>query len=365
MELNNKNKLWAIQDNCLYLADTTNTQKLLENVIYTVEQNPKTGELYLKKGLEKTFNFDFKIYALEKDFITRVLSTYNTTTGNLGVLMNGLKGTGKTITSELIANGLNLPIILVNKAYQNLNSFIIDIPQDVCILIDEFEKIYTSSGYNDMSQEDDTKFKTDSSLLSLMDGTYKNEFRKVFLLTTNKMWLNENMLNRPSRIRYIKQFGDLNHDQIMEILDDILINKEFTESVISFLKPLEIITVDIVKAVINEVNMYNEPADIACKYLNVQQKKDAYHLYEIDDKGDNIKVLTAEIYSYAQVKSFRLGHQIYIPSLDEYIRIKNIDKKTDIITFNYTAYNEKDEEIVKEILGKFVKEDKVHQSFVF
>lgn len=42
-----------------------------------------------------SFVFPYKIYGLQTDFINHVIKTYENTTGNLGVLMNGIKGTGK------------------------------------------------------------------------------------------------------------------------------------------------------------------------------------------------------------------------------------------------------------------------------
>lgn len=271
----------------------------------------------------------------------------------------------KTVTSEVIANELNLPILLVNKAFQKLNSFLIDIPQDVCVLIDEYEKIFASSDHDD--NEEGGGFRSNSSLLSLMDGTLKTEFRKMFILTTNKMWLNDNMLNRPSRIRYIKQFSDLNNTQIMEIINDILINKDFTDSIIDFLKPLKIITVDIVKAVVNEVNMYNKPADISCKYLNVEQKDDAFNLYEIDAAGNSIKLLNEMNCSYNNVMNHKVGNAIHVAEFDDYIRIKDIDRKTGILTCTYTKFDPKDEDadgVITTIHCKFIQDKKVHQSFI-
>lgn len=92
------NKLWVLQANTLYLTDLSNvTKEKLDNVIYTIEEDPLTKELYLKKAIEDKFTFNFKVYGLETDFIDTVLHTYKNTTGNLGILSNGLKGTGELI----------------------------------------------------------------------------------------------------------------------------------------------------------------------------------------------------------------------------------------------------------------------------
>ena len=44
------------------------------------------------------------------------------------------------------------------------------------------------------------------SVLSFMDGVRNSQYRKIFLLTTNELEINNNLLGRPSRIRYVRSF---------------------------------------------------------------------------------------------------------------------------------------------------------------
>ena len=60
--------------------------------IYEVKLS-MTG-FYLSK-IAESFTFDYKLYGLNQKFIDYVLKTYENTTGNLGVLLDGIKGTGK------------------------------------------------------------------------------------------------------------------------------------------------------------------------------------------------------------------------------------------------------------------------------
>lgn len=85
-------KVWSQQANCLFLADISGTREKLDKKVYTIEATP-LGILYLKEMFD-SFLFDFKIYGLQITFIKRVLKTYKDTKGNLGVLLNGVKGTG-------------------------------------------------------------------------------------------------------------------------------------------------------------------------------------------------------------------------------------------------------------------------------
>ena len=49
--------------------------------------------------------------------------------------------------------------------------------------------------------EYEKEFKSSSDVLSFMDGTYNSIYRKVFLLTTNELNVDPNLLGRPSRIK--------------------------------------------------------------------------------------------------------------------------------------------------------------------
>lgn len=271
-----KTKVWQQVGDNFFLRDNSSQIGGLKQGVYNLQITP-IGELYLQR-LSDGFVFDFKIYGMETEFIKKVLKTYQNTKGNLGVLFNGIKGTGKTITAEIIANELKLPVIVLGFSRQGLNEFLTSIYQDIVIFVDEYEKVF-KGGVSDEDYDYD-QAKGDSTLLSIMDGVYKTEFRKVFLLTTNKVWVNENMIARPSRIRYLKEFKDLNAEQIDEIIEDCLVDKKFKKDLVGFLKPLKIITVDIVKCIISEINIFNEPPVVCCKDFNLSLSDDTYTIYK-------------------------------------------------------------------------------------
>lgn len=146
--------------------------------------DPDRREIYLEEFADE-FHFDFKIYGMESKLIEHVMRTFENTTSNLGMLFNGIKGTGKTITAKIIANRTNLPVILINAPYPGLAEFIAKIACPCVLFFDEFEKNF------------DTNRKEDVDLLSIMDGVFNSPHRRVFILTTNKLYVNEN-LYRPS-----------------------------------------------------------------------------------------------------------------------------------------------------------------------
>lgn len=183
--------------------------------------------------------FPHKIYGLQREFIDHVTKTFRSTEGNLGIL---LTGTGKTVTAKELANQLNLPVIIVKDMDDNNQSmieFLSDIDGDCILFLDEFEKNFDEE---------------DSTILQIMDGVYNS--RKVFLLTTNTLQVNENMIGRPSRIRYVKEFGNLDLGTVNEYLDDELKIPEARQNLLSFIDSLAISTIDILKAITSEVNIH-------------------------------------------------------------------------------------------------------------
>lgn len=81
----------------------------------------------------------------------------------------------------------------------------------------------------------------------------KKRYINITWLTTNAMTINENMVGRPSRIRYVKEFGNLDLKVVNEYLDDAL---QVPEARQDLLDSLTISTIDILKTIVNEVNIH-------------------------------------------------------------------------------------------------------------
>lgn len=210
--------------------------------IYGINFNPMAGW-----SLERTgdkFIFDYKVYGLQNRFVQHVLKTFRNTKGNLGILLNGVKGTGKSVTAKVLANEFNLPIVIVKSFGEHndaLVEYLASFNFDCIFFMDEFEKTWSDK---------------DSSILQIMDGVYNSKHRRIFLLTTNETYINENLLSRPSRLRYVKEFGNLEREIVEEYLNDNLNDKERIESIIDFVDTLQISTIDILKTIVEDINIH-------------------------------------------------------------------------------------------------------------
>ena len=222
---------------------------------------------YLEKYTDE-FTFDYKIYGLETEFCEHVIKTFENTTGNLGIMLTGTKGTGKTVTAKLLANAFKLPVIIVKDMggnNQGMIEYFSSFNFDSILFFDEFEKNFSEK---------------DSTILQIMDGVYNIGYRKVFLLTTNQMTVNENLVGRPSRIRYVKKFGNLDLKTVKEYLDDNLKVKEAYQDLLNYIDTLSISTIDILKSIVNEVNIHGiEGLTKAKEFFNVSTLKYHYNTY--------------------------------------------------------------------------------------
>ena len=261
--------IW-IQDGNTFMKGSATTKAHPEGLpkgIYEVRES--MAGYYLNK-LGDSFVFNYKLYGINNEFIDHFVKTYNNTTGNLGVLFNGIKGTGKTVTAEELCNQLGLPVIIVRSCKEEddmLKFLATQINFDCIFFFDEYEKEFNKS----------------SSVLSFMDGVHNSQYRKVFLLTTNELEINNNLLGRPSRIRYVRSFGNLPEETTLELLNDILIDKSAVELVLDLIRQMQIVTVDLVKALAQEVNIHGkDKIDLIRKNFNLEFSDFTYLVESIE-----------------------------------------------------------------------------------
>ena len=205
----------------------------------------------------------------------------------------------KTVVAKKLCNHLQLPVILVQSMGDDTNSKLIkylstSIDFDCIFFFDEYEK----------------EFEDSSDVLSFMDGTYNSIYRRVFLLTTNELKVDSNLLGRPSRIRYKKSFDNLSEEITREILNDILEDKNAIEKVIELTHSMNIITIDLIKAIATEINIHGiEALPYIKETFNIEFSKFSY-LYrviqvrncELEFTSENIKTLLKTYNDYKELE---------------------------------------------------------------
>lgn len=218
---------------------------------------------------------DEKIYGSTIAKTKKILKTFKEFNRNMGVILSGPKGAGKSMFAKCLAEEgkkLNLPLIIVAGAYSGLSDFISKIKQECIVLFDEFEKTF------------DEEEGEQEKLLSLFDGL--DSGKKLFVLTcndTNK--LSQFLLNRPGRFHYHFEFGPLDDADIREYLEDNLIDaaKKYIPEII-MASTLSEFTYDILRAIVFELNQGYELKE-TLEDLNIERTR--YILGRINIEFEN------------------------------------------------------------------------------
>ena len=175
-----------------------------------------------------------------------------------------------------IAIASKLPIIIPSSNFpiKSLNNFIKqfgDTP--ICIIFDEIEKT--------INTED---------LLTFLDGVESNT-KKLVLMTANKTNnVNENLWDRPSRIRYVRYFDNNDTSYIKEIIKDKGIEEYISNNFLDF-------TIDNILSFLEEYILFGNDNnfDELVANLNISTKKKDAKQLNVDDSVKNVFLKNKEL----------------------------------------------------------------------
>ena len=178
---------------------------------YAVKFNPMSG--FSLKKVDDFKQLEEKVYGNHAEKIDKVIEAFNRMNRSLGVIMSGDKGIGKSMFTQILAEKavtIDMPVIIVDKAYKGIASFLESIDQEVLVLFDEFEKVFDSRKDGIESQDD---------LLGLFDGM--SQKKRIYAITVNDLnRVNEFMINRPGRFHYHFRFDYPAGEEIKTYLQD-------------------------------------------------------------------------------------------------------------------------------------------------
>ena len=255
-----------------YFLKSGNSFKVSSKEAMDLHESLPAGNYVIKEDafgnlfLQTIDNFEIKgkTYGDHSRNRDRILNTFQDRPNTTGVMLTGEKGSGKSLLAKAVSMRgaeLGMPTIVINAPWagDKFNSFLQSIDQPTIILFDEFEKVYDSE-----AQE---------QILTLLDGVFPS--KKLFLLTCNDKWrVDSHMRNRPGRIYYMMDFKGLDADFIREYCDDNLKEIEHIEKIVQIASLFSEFNFDMLKALVEEMNRYNEDPQQALKMLNAKPEFD-------------------------------------------------------------------------------------------
>lgn len=345
-------KTFEIYDDSLLTYDKLPPQT------YTIRFSKMKG-FYLERHQEIEIK-ESKIYGVHLKKVAKVINSFELMDRNLGVILSGDKGIGKSLFAKILSNQCvekGYPVIIVDTYYPGIASYIEDIEQECVILFDEFDKTFGEYSKNE------GEVSPQSSLLSLFDGIAQG--KKLFVVTCNDLrYLNDYLVNRPGRFHYHIRFDYPSPIEIREYLTDKL-NKEFIneiDKVVSFSRKINL-NYDCLRAIAFEINL-GESFEDAIKDLNIINTRDErYNVKLIYSDGEELSCRNENIDMFSSSKDY---FNLWNNNGEDIVTIHFIPKKDiKFDTTNYFHYvNPKDLEVSydesyeKEDIDKYKNKEK-------
>lgn len=247
-------------------------------LVYTF-RNTLTGPILVKD--RKRFEVATRKFGKHAQYLAQITADYDRLGPARGVLLEGIKGAGKSMLSEDICNwaiNLGLPVVRVDQALDEADlRLIIAACKGACVLyFDEFGKVYEEEARNKL-----LSFFADQSIM----GVY-------FLLTANSTnELSNFMVNRPGRFQFRIVYSGLEVEDAMEVAKSFNLNEEMTKVLCRFTAYHFEISYDIL-------------IHVARLMLEVKS------FDELLTKIESMNVPPV-IYNYYEVKTIKYGDEVY------------------------------------------------------
>ena len=274
-------------------GDDVKTYDYLPAGYYRVEYNNMSG--YSIKKMDREFEVDEKVYGVNRNKVNKVLNSYKLFNRNLGVLLSGDKGIGKSMFAKMLGIACvkqGIPVISITQSTPGLAEFLEDLNQEAMFLFDEFDKTFgNENNFENVSQ---------SSLLTLFDGTSASS-KRLFVVTCNDLFnLNDFLVNRPGRFHYHFRFDYPNGNEIREYMQEKLDKTAWKhiDEIISFAEKVNL-NYDCLRSIAFEMQTGLTFGE-AIKDLNIIAEDDylCYDVTAIFNNGEHITAKRIRINMY-------------------------------------------------------------------
>lgn len=227
-------------------GDDLKTHDRLPAGTYKIDFNMMSG--FSLVGIDDFEMIEDKIYGNHLEKIAKVLNSYERFNRSLGIILSGDKGMGKSLFTQLLSAAViekGMPVILATKPFPGIADFIESIDQEVLVVFDEFEKVFSLHDEGGESQD---------NLLGLFDGT--SQRKRLYAMTVNKLHLvSEYMVSRTGRFHYHFRFDYPTAAEIETYMQDKLEEQYYGEikHVIAFANKVKL-NYDSLRAIAFELN---------------------------------------------------------------------------------------------------------------
>lgn len=267
--------------------DDVKTYDTLPADYYRVEYEQMAG--YSIKKMDHPFQVNEPVYGVSQAKVDKVLHCYSLINRNLGVLLSGDKGIGKSMFAKLLAIACvkrGIPVISITQNTPGLATFLEDLNQEAMFLFDEFDKTF---GYRDEDKNVDAQ----SSLLTLFDGTSAVS-KRLFVVTCNDLYnLNDFLVNRPGRFHYHFRFDYPNSEEIRAYMHDKLDQSAWDQidEIVSFAEKVNL-NYDCLRSIAFEMSLGSRFIE-AIRDLNIIAE-DSYNDYDVTAVFNNGETITTK-----------------------------------------------------------------------
>ena len=257
---------YIIHENDLHIIRLDEIHDEIPNRVYTVA-GVRFGMVRMK--VVEDFKLPETLYGDIEQRADFFLNRFNSL-GKMGLLLEGVKGTGKTLLAKLIAQKSGYPVLIMNESWdsEDLGHIFREINKTKkpwIIIMDEFEKNFSHSAQQ--------------RFLSILDGTVENNC--FFIVCANDR-LNTYLYNRPGRLRYRIQYNYLTAPQIREALETNLPDTDPAEidRICIQLVPYSI-NYDILTCIMEDIKS-GVPVNVFLPILNIKPESD-YYIFHIQN----------------------------------------------------------------------------------